>query len=107
MELPEAQKSIKITYDGKGVRLDVYVEDKENTVYDLEMQATDMKNLPKRSRYYQGMIDLNLISKGENYKKLKKRFEIDNSYIKKGNGTAYRYVVQSRVRRRRMKLWEE
>lgn len=76
VELPEAQKSIKITYDGKGVRLDVYVEDEENTVYDLEMQATDTKNLPKRSRYYQGMIDLNLISKGENYKKLKKSFVI-------------------------------
>ena len=76
VELLEAQKSIKITYDGKGVRLDVYVEDEKNTVYDIELQATDTKNLPKRSRYYQGMIDLNLISKGENYKKLKKSFVI-------------------------------
>lgn len=76
VELSQSQKEIKITYDGKGVRLDVYVEDEENTVYDTEMQATDTKNLPKRSRYYQGMIDLNLISKGENYKKLKKSYII-------------------------------
>ena len=76
VELPEAQKDIKITYDGKGIRLDVYVEDKDNTVYDIEMQATDTKNLPKRSRYYQGMIDLNLISKGEDYKQLKKSYII-------------------------------
>ena len=26
-------------------------------------------NLPKRMRYYQGMIDLNILEKGENYKK--------------------------------------
>ena len=29
-------------------------------------------NLPKRMRYYQGMIDLNILEKGENYKNLKR-----------------------------------
>lgn len=76
IELSEAQKSIQMTYDGKGVRFDVYVEDEDNTVYDLEMQAVENKNLPKRSRYYQGMIDLNLINKGDNYKKLRKSYII-------------------------------
>ena len=33
-------------------------------------------NLPKRMRYYQGMIDLNILEKGENYKNLKKSFVI-------------------------------
>ena len=33
-------------------------------------------NLPKRSRYYQGNIDLDLISKGEDYIQLKKSFVI-------------------------------
>lgn len=65
------QKPIEITADGKGVRLDVYVEDDEKTIYDIEMQPTMKKNLPKRSRYYQGMIDLNLIERGANYKELK------------------------------------
>ncbi len=36
------------------------------------MQTTDTKNLPKRSRYYQGMVDLNLIERGTNYKQLNK-----------------------------------
>lgn len=76
VKLPENQKTIKITREGKGIRLDVYAEDEENTVYDIEMQAADTKNLPRRSRYYQGMLDLNLISKGENYKKLKKCYII-------------------------------
>lgn len=33
-------------------------------------------NLPKRMRYYHGMIDLNILEKGENYKNLKKSFVI-------------------------------
>lgn len=72
----EKQKPIEITSDGKGIRLDVYVEDDAKTVYDIEMQPTMKKNLPKRSRYYQGMIDLNLIERGANYKELKKSFVI-------------------------------
>ena len=70
------QKPIEITADGKGVRLDVYVEDDENTVYDIEMQPTMQSNLPKRSRYYQGMIDLNLIERGADYNELKKSYVI-------------------------------
>ncbi|MDE7434460.1 MAG: Rpn family recombination-promoting nuclease/putative transposase [Lachnospiraceae bacterium] len=73
---PETQKQIEITSDGKGIRLDVYAEDEEDNVYDVEMQTVGNKNLPKRSRYYQGMIDLNLIERGADYKKLKKSFII-------------------------------
>ena len=40
------------------------------------MQKGKNKNLAKRSRYYQGSIDLDLITKGENYNKLKKSFVI-------------------------------
>ena len=76
IEYLELQKDIKHTYDAKGIRLDVYVEDENNTVYDIEMQTTDKKNLPKRMRYYQGMIDLNVIDKGEEYTALKKSFVI-------------------------------
>lgn len=73
---PEEQKTIDLTQDAKSVRLDVYVEDAEHTIYNIEMQATDTKNLPKRSRYYQSMIDLNLIEKGDSYNKLKKSYVI-------------------------------
>ena len=66
------QENIEITSDGRGIRLDVYVEDTDNTVYDIEMQTTTQKDLPKRSRYYQGMIDLNLIERGARYSALKK-----------------------------------
>lgn len=73
---PELEKTIDKTIESKSIRLDVYVEDEFDTIYNIEMQATDKKNLPKRSRYYQGMIDLNIIDKGENYNKLKKSYVI-------------------------------
>ena len=64
------QKTIDINYDAKSVRLDVYVED-EQRIYNIEMQVVNKKDLAKRSRYYQGMIDLNAIEKGEIYRDLK------------------------------------
>lgn len=44
--------------------------------YDIEMQVSDTKEIPKRSRYYQGMIDLQLIDKGQFYKKLNRSYII-------------------------------
>ena len=76
IEYPEAQKSIKSDADAKSVRLDVYVRDGKGTVYDIEMQVADTGELPKRSRYYQSMIDLQLIDKGQYYKKLKPSYII-------------------------------
>ncbi len=76
----ETEKELDLSLDAKSVRLDVYLEDEdedeERIAYDIEMQATDTKHLPKRSRYYQGMIDLNLIDKGRTYDELPKSFII-------------------------------
>lgn len=76
IEYPELQKSINVDMDAHSVRLDVYVKDDRETVYDIEMQVSDTKELPKRSRYYQGMIDLQLVDAGQHYKKLNKSYII-------------------------------
>lgn len=70
------QKTIDVVYTAKSIRFDVYVEEAGNTVYDIEMQTDVQKYVAKRSRYYQGMIDLNLIEKGEKYTKLKTSYII-------------------------------
>lgn len=75
VEYPELQKTIKEDFDAKGVRLDVYVNDGKGTVYDIEMQAVTSEYLPRRTRYYQSMIDLQLVDKGQDYDTL------NNSYI--------------------------
>lgn len=76
IEYPELQKSIKTDIDAKSIRLDVYVKDKKGTVYDIEMQVTDTKELPKRMRYYQSVLDLQLIEKGQTYNTLKPSYII-------------------------------
>ena len=53
IEYPKSQETIDITADVKSVRLDIYVEDTENTVYNAEMQTVENRNIPKITRYYQ------------------------------------------------------
>lgn len=76
LKLPTEQKVIDLVLDSKAIRLDIYVQDESNTVYNVEMQKSKNKNLAKRSRYYQGNIDLDFIQKGEDYSKLYKSFVI-------------------------------
>lgn len=74
--IPATQRTIDILFEGKGIRLDVYVNDDKGTVYNVEMQRGKKRELPKRSRYYQGSIDLDLISAGQPYTLLRKTFII-------------------------------
>lgn len=76
IEYPKTQEAIDITADAKSVRLDIYVEDGKGTVYNIEMQTAGNRNLARRARYYQGMIDLNILEKGDNYKDLKRSYVI-------------------------------
>ena len=75
VEYPTLQKSISPHYKSKGVRLDVYVQD-SNRVFDIEIQNFLDENLPKRTRYYQSMMDVDLLLKGKNYTQLKESFVI-------------------------------
>ena len=76
IEYPELQKALNERYGSKGIRLDVYVEDEKETVYNVEIQTSDKKHLPKRTRYYQGVIDLHILEKGEDYTALQRSFVI-------------------------------
>ena len=69
----EEEKTIKTAYESKGIRLDVYVEDDKNTVYNVEMQMRkpEQDGLFKRIRYYQSMIDGDLLLAGAKYDTLK------------------------------------
>ncbi|MBR5966334.1 MAG: Rpn family recombination-promoting nuclease/putative transposase [Treponema sp.] len=73
VEYPELEKAIKPFYNTKGVRLDVYIKDK-NKVIDIELQSYTQRALGKRTRYYQSMIDMDSLMKGESYKKLKESY---------------------------------
>ena len=71
------EEAINIDFDSKGVRLDVYAKDTDGLkVYNIELQASDTKELPERSRYYQGVVDVDLLKSGQRYKDLKTSFII-------------------------------
>lgn len=64
------EKSIVYHPEYKGVRLDVYAKDRQNTRYNVEMQVAKPTALSKRSRYYHSQIDMEILIKGEKYEKL-------------------------------------
>ena len=69
--LPQPEKEQRTTPLSRFVKLDVWAWDTEDTVYDTEVQKENTNNLPKRSRYYQAMIDSKLLPPGEiNFNKL-------------------------------------
>lgn len=61
---PQTEKECRGSKEKRQVRLDVYAIDEDDVVYDTEPQRTNTKNLPKRSRLYQGMIDADLLPPG-------------------------------------------
>ena len=63
------EKSIIFNPDCKGVRLDVYAKDENNTRYDIEMQVVEQE-LGKRIRYYHSQMDMDLLESGHKYKEL-------------------------------------
>src|SRR5699024_3874293 len=71
VEVINNQKPIDTTFDGKSIRLDIYAEDENGNIYDIEMQCADTKELPQRSRFYQSMIDQDLLDKGQSYMELR------------------------------------
>ena len=74
---PHSEKEMRTFPDNRQVRLDVYAWDDDDTVYDTEAQKEDTKNLPKRSRFYQAVLDSNLLPPGSvDFNKLNRAFII-------------------------------
>lgn len=69
-----SEKKMKQTSDGKMIRYDIFTKD-DDSFYDLEMQNLNHKSLqslelPKRSRFYQGELDVDFFSRNGSYKNL-------------------------------------
>ena len=72
----ESQKSGKEGYRSKGVRMDLYIMDDEGRIFNVEIQTSKKKNLPKRMRYYQSVIDNEVLAPGADYNNLNRSFVI-------------------------------
>lgn len=69
IEYLEREKDLRADPFSKGIRLDVYVKDSARS-FTLEMQCDDRKDLPLRTRYYQGLQDISFLDKGNLYRHL-------------------------------------
>lgn len=61
----EGQKVVHNLPGKRGIRMDFYVEDVDGKIFDVEMQKRNRGNIPKRTRYYQGLLDAPLLKSGE------------------------------------------
>ena len=61
---------------GKSSILDCVARDAENNLYDIEVEQTGAGTEPKRARYYSGLLDMNILKKGEDYTRLRKAYVI-------------------------------
>ena len=75
IEYPSLQKTIAPFYESKGIRLDVYVSDSDR-IFDIEIQTSIPPELPKRMRYYQSLMDVDNLLRGQNYAELKESYVI-------------------------------
>ena len=66
----QTEKTMAYHSEYHGVRLDVYADDAEKRRFNVEMQVTLQKFLPKRSRYYHDQIDMDALLAGDSYENL-------------------------------------
>ena len=76
IRLAESEKELKSSDDLRGVRFDVWFEDNENRMYDLELQVYDEKNLTKRMAFYQGKMIVEETKSGAGFEDIKEVFVI-------------------------------
>ncbi|MBQ9328062.1 MAG: PD-(D/E)XK nuclease family transposase [Solobacterium sp.] len=71
----QTQKIMNYLHDTKHVRFDVYLEDENGTIYDLEMETTGnpgkLNMLVRRGRYYASALDTGIHREGTKYKDLR------------------------------------
>lgn len=71
----EQEKQIEVDYGIKGIRLDVYAKN-ATQAFNIEMQIADTQELPERARYYQSIMDVDMLRSGQKYKELKDSYVI-------------------------------
>ena len=72
---------------GRSVRLDILAVDRENRVYDIEIQRSDYGAEVKRARYNSSLLDANVTEPREKYEALNESYVIfitENDVLKKG-----------------------
>ena len=90
------EKSIVYHPGYKGIRLDVYAGDENNTRYNVEMQTLHKPALGKRARYYHSQIDMELLLAGADYSELPDTYVIFICDFDPFEEKKYQYTFENR-----------
>ena len=91
----QTEKTMAYHSEYHGVRLDVYADDAEKRRFNVEMQVTLQKFLPKRSRYYHDQIDMDALLAGDSYENLPDTYVIFICDFDPFGKDKYRYGVRT------------
>ena len=90
------EKNLDVRWDTKSVRLDVFVNDDKGTVFNIEMQTSkDMEELIKRTRFYQSILDMYHIQKGQKYTTLNDSYVIFICTFPVFTGNRHKYTFRN------------
>ena len=89
------EKSIVYHPEYKGIRLDIYANDEQNTHYNVEMQVRQERQLGKRTRYYHSQMDMELLGSGESYEELPDTYVIFICDYDPFGSKKYRYTFEN------------
>ena len=89
------EKSMVYRPEYKGVRLDVFAKDEHNTRYNVEMQVAK-RALERRSRYYHGQMDMEMLLSGMDYRQLPNAYVIFICDFDPFGQGRYLYTVKKR-----------
>ena len=89
----QTEKTMAYHSEYHGVRLDVYAADVDRTRFNVEMQVTLQRFLPKRSRYYHDQIDMDALLAGDSYENLPDTYVIFICDFDPFGDGLYRYLT--------------
>lgn len=89
------ERSIVYNPEYKGIRLDAYAKDENNTRYDVEMQVLRKSAIQKRARYYHGQIDMEILLSGLPYEELPDTYVIFICDFDPFDKKKYRYTCKT------------
>ena len=92
----QEEKTLDVSLETKSVRLDVYVNDDKGTVFNIEMQTSkDMEELVKRTRFYQSILDMYHLQKGQKYMTLNDSYIIFICTFPVFSGNRHKYTFKN------------
>ena len=84
---------------GRSAILDIYAEDEDGKVYDIEIQKAKEGATPKRARYYSSLMDANITEPGDDFENLRESYVIfitETDVLKNGKAIYHieRYIEE-------------